>query len=156
MAPSLTPLSQAETALQSHMAAGAVAGLIPIPLVGFAALTAVQLNMLRHLAEIYSAEFSKEIAKSAIASLVGSDLSVGISLGVAKLLPGPAVAISAVSGAILGTASTYALGKVFIQHFESGNTFLTFDPSKVRAHYQELFSVSKSEHVPGRFVGIRP
>lgn len=152
----MSPLSQAQSALKSHMAAGSVAGLIPIPWFSFAALTAVQLNMLRHLAEIYSVEFSKEIAKCAIASLVGGDLSVAISLGVAKVLPGPGVAISAVSGAILATASTFALGKVFIQHFESGSTFLTFDPSKVRTHYEELFSASKSEHVPGSFLGIRP
>lgn len=152
----MSSLSHAESALQSHMAAAAVAGLIPIPWVGFTALTAVQLNMLRHFAEIYGVEFSKEIAKSAIASLVGSDLSVGISLGVAKLLPGPAVTFSAVSGALLGTASTYALGKIFIQHFESGRTFLSFDPAKVHAHYAELYSISKSENVPGNFVGIRP
>jgi hypothetical protein len=30
------------------------------------------------------------------------------------------------------------LGKVFIQHFESGGTFLTFDPMTVRAHFARL------------------
>jgi hypothetical protein len=40
---------------------------------------------------------------------------------------------------IIGGASTYALGKVFIQHFESGGTFLDFDPEKVKEHFATLY-----------------
>ena len=36
-------------------------------------------------------------------------------------------------------ASTWALGKVFIQHFESGGTFLDFNPEKVREYYKVQF-----------------
>ena len=31
---------------------------------------------------------------------------------------------------------TYALGKVFIQHFAAGGTFLSFDPEAVRDYFQ--------------------
>jgi len=41
---------------------------------------------------------------------------------------------------VLGGAVAYGLGKVFIQHFESGGTFLTFDPNKVRDYYEEMVS----------------
>ena len=37
----------------------------------------------------------------------------------------------------------YAMGQLFVQHFESGGTFLTFDPEKVRGHYAELFEEGK-------------
>ena len=40
---------------------------------------------------------------------------------------------------MLTGASTYAVGRVFIQHFESGGTFLTLDPDKVKAHYRAEF-----------------
>ncbi len=138
------------------MAAGAIAGLLPLPWISFAALTAVQLNMLRHLASIYDVSFSKEIGASAIGALVGSDFSLSLSLGIAKLLPGPSVALAVVSGGLLGSASTFALGKVFIQHFESGNTFLSFDPDKVRAHYEEQFGRATTNKEPDNFAGIRP
>lgn len=147
---------KAEQAIKRHMAAGAIAGLLPVPWAGFAALTAVQLNMLRHLASIYGVSFSKEIGASAIGALVGSDLSLTLSLGIAKLLPGPTVPLALLSGGLLGSASTYALGKVFIQHFESGNTFLTFDPEKVRAYYQEQFTRKTTNKEPDHFTGLRP
>jgi uncharacterized protein (DUF697 family) len=147
---------QAHEVIKRHMAAGAIAGLLPLPWISFAALTAVQLNMLRHLASIYDVSFSKEIGASAIGALVGSDFSLSLSLGIAKMLPGPSVALAVVSGGLLGSASTFALGKVFIQHFESGNTFLTFDPDKVRAYYQEQFGRVTTSKEPDNFAGVRP
>ena len=147
---------KADQVIKRHMAAGAIAGLLPLPWVGFAALTAVQLNMLRHLASIYGVNFSKDIGASVIGSLVGSDLSLSLSLGIAKLLPGPTVPLAVVSGGLLGSASTFALGKVFTQHFESGNTFLTFDPQKVRAYYEEQFTRATTSEEPGNFTGLRP
>ena len=40
-------------------------------------------------------------------------------------------------------ASTYAVGQVFIQHFESGGTFLDFDPDKVKAYFAEQVEKGK-------------
>lgn len=151
-----TSSAKAQQAIKRHMAAGAIAGILPLPWIGFAALTAVQLNMLRHLASIYGISFSNEIGASAIGALVGSDLSLSLSLGIAKLLPGPSLTVAVVSGGLLGSASTYALGKVFIQHFESGNTFLTFDPEKVRAYYEEQFTRVTTSKEPGNFTDLRP
>ena len=45
--------------------------------------------------------------------------------------------------AYVGGATTYAVGKVFIEHFESGGTFLDFDPEKMRDHFQELYEEGK-------------
>jgi hypothetical protein len=55
-------------------------------------------------------------------------------------------------GAILGAvtlpffagAATYAIGKVFMQHFASGGTFLDFDPDKVRGYFREQFGKGKA------------
>jgi hypothetical protein len=40
----------------------------------------------------------------------------------------------------LSSACTYAVGKVFIQHFSSGGTFLTFSPARVREYFGQLFA----------------
>ena len=37
------------------------------------------------------------------------------------------------------SVSTWALGKVFIQHFESGGTFLDFDPEEVKEYFKAQF-----------------
>jgi uncharacterized protein (DUF697 family) len=146
---------KADESIKYHMIASVVAGVVPLPWIGFASLTAIQLNMLRQLAIIYEVEFSTELGRSAIAALVSSDLGVGLSFGLAKLIPGPTVVIGAISGGCLCAASSFALGKVFVQHFESGNTFLTFDPGKVKAHYEQLFRKAMSEP-RSDFAGVRP
>jgi hypothetical protein len=43
-----------------------------------------------------------------------------------------------------GAAATYAVGQVFIQHFESGGTFLDFDPDKVREHFRQEFDRARA------------
>src|SRR5947199_2022540 len=48
------------------------AGLIPVPLVDIAAVGGVQLQMLRHLSEIYGVPFSENQGKSIIASVAGA------------------------------------------------------------------------------------
>jgi len=40
-------------------------------------------------------------------------------------------------------ATTYALAKIFIQHFESGGTFLDFEPSRVRNHFAHYYAQGK-------------
>lgn len=157
MAETATPskAALAEQSINKHMLAAAAVGVVPLPWVGLAGLAGLQLNLLRCLAKVYGVEFSTQIGKSAIGALVGSDLSVGLSLSFAKALPGPGWAVGAASGALLGAASTYALGKVFVQHFESGNTFLTFDPDKVKAYYAQQYAQGKEE-VRKSFAGLKP
>jgi len=155
MADTETNTARAGQSIKHHRLAAAAAGALPTPWVGWAALAGVQLNLLRCLANIYGVEFSAQIGKSAIGALVGSDLSIGVALGLAKALPGPGLITSMASGGLLGAASTYALGKVFVQHFESGNTFLTFDPEKVRAYYARQYEQGK-EDVRKNFAGLKP
>ena len=40
-----------------------------------------------------------------------------------------------IGGAVMFCATSYAIGKVFIEHFESGGTFLDFDPENMKAHF---------------------
>ena len=40
---------------------------------------------------------------------------------------------------VFSGAATWAIGKVFIQHFASGGTFLDFDPKKVKDYFMDLF-----------------
>ena len=53
----------------------------------------------------------------------------------AKAVPGLGTATGMISVSLLGGATTYAIGSVFVQHFESGGTLLDFEPQKMRAYF---------------------
>jgi uncharacterized protein (DUF697 family) len=114
--------------------------------------------MLHSLANLYEVEFSSQLGKEAIAALAGGGLSTLVSVNVAQVAKGLPLlgwAAGGISLALCAGASTYALGKVFIQHFESGNTLLTFDPHKVRAYYTQQLAQGRVE-IRQSFAGIRP
>jgi uncharacterized protein (DUF697 family) len=84
--------------------------------------------MIRQLARLYEVEFSQQRAESIIGSLLGVGAARSL-VGFLRFVPG----LGALGILALPSASTYALGKVFIKHFESGGTFLTFDLARAKA-----------------------
>lgn len=131
---------QADRLIRNHaIAVTAAVALVPIPLLDLPVVTAVQLNLIRSLAKLYEKPFSEQLAKSLLAALMGGSVPA-IAASLLKIIP----PIGLVGSAAAAAASTYAVGKVFFQHFESGGSFLTFDPEKVRAHYQREIENSPS------------
>ena len=123
------------------------AGLVPLPGIDIALIIGVQLRMLAKLAELYGVPFKKQAAKSAVAALMASMVQSTALGGLAyafKFTPvlGPLLGIAGL--AAVASAGTFALGKVFITHFEAGGTFLEFDPKKVRDHFRAEFEKSRS------------
>jgi uncharacterized protein (DUF697 family) len=133
--------------LRYHVWSAIGVGLVPLPLVDLAALTGVQVNLIRKLANAYGIPFLQDTVKNILSSLVGSTLPVivapGVAASVAKFIPIFGQTAGVVTMPIIGGAATYAVGKVFIQHFASGGTFLTFKPEKVKEYYQEMFTEGK-------------
>jgi uncharacterized protein (DUF697 family) len=124
------------------------AGLIPVPIADVAAVGGVQLLMLRRLSDIYGVPFSENRGKSIIASLAGSMLSASTATtgamtfgSLVKGLPGIGWAVGALSMPVLSAGATYAIGKVFIQHFASGGTLLDFNPPD----YREFIKAQKEK-----------
>ena len=136
-----TRLAQAGKVVRNYSLGNVAMGAIPLPLVDLAGMTAVQLKMLHSLSKLYDTPFSKDLAKSAISSLLGSSLPLHFagpaSVSLAKFIPFIGQGVAYATLPVFSGASTYAVGKVFIQHFESGGTFLTFDPEKVREYFEE-------------------
>lgn len=126
-------------------------GLVPIPLVDVAGVTTIQLMMVSDLAKYYDLPFSKQRGKAIIASLVGSVVpsGIGYSLGsfFFRYVPGIGPLLGAITLPAFAAASTYAVGKVFIQHLESGGTFLDFEPQEVREYFRQQFEEAKSGQV---------
>jgi len=91
--------------------------------------------MLRRLSQIYDQPFSENRGKALISSLLGAMIPTASGLGAAdalKAIPVVGTIISAFVTPTLAAGATYAIGRVFIQHFESGGSLLDFNPPDYR------------------------
>ena len=112
-----------------------VAGLVPLPIVDVLAVGGLQVQMLRRLSQIYDVEFSENRGKALIAALAGCMIPATSGMGAASALKAiPVINILAAGFVmpVLSAGATYAIGKAFIQHFESGGTLLDFNPPDYR------------------------
>jgi len=112
-----------------------VAGLVPVPVVDVLAVGALQVQMLRRLSQIYDVEFSENRGKALIAALAGCMIPATSGMGAASALKAIPVVNLLAAGfvmPVLSAGATYAIGKAFIQHFESGGTLLDFNPPDYR------------------------
>src|SRR3974390_3868617 len=108
-----------------------VAGLVPLPVVDVLAVGGLQLQMLRRLSQIYNVDFSENRGKALIAALAGSMIPATSGMGVARALKAVPVLNILAAGfvmPVLSAGATFAIGKAFVQHFESGGTLLDFNP----------------------------
>jgi len=112
-----------------------VAGLVPVPVVDVLAVGGLQLQMLRRLSQIYGVEFSENRGKALIAALAGCMIPATSGMGAASALKAVPVLNIIAAGfvmPVLSAGATYAIGKAFVQHFESGGTLLDFNPPDYR------------------------
>ena len=91
---------EADAIVNNDMLLAMGVGVIPIPLVDFLGVTAVQLRMMRRLSELYKTPFSKSDSHALISALVGGALPAYSAMPVASL-----VRWIPVVGWTLGTAS---------------------------------------------------
>ena len=141
------PKDEGGKIIRNHVLVSLGVGLIPLPVVDLVGITGVQLNMLRRLSKTYEVPFSEHKVKNILTSLIGGGVSLPISgafFSLVKFVPILGSTIGAVSLPITAGAVTYAVGKVFHQHFASGGTFLSFDPDKVRDYYAEMLREGKT------------
>lgn len=128
---------------KNHILASMGVGLIPLPLVDMVALVGIQLDMINKLSSEYEVPFRKDIGKSVITSLMGGFLPTalgGALSSMIKFIPLVGQTTGAVTMPVVAGAATYAVFKVFVQHLESGGTFLDLDPSKVKSYFSEQFA----------------
>ncbi|PLX85040.1 MAG: GTPase [Desulfuromonas sp.] len=139
----LGPQGKAMRALQKRVLAASAAGLIPSPFIDLAMIGSIQLELIRALAKIYQVPYRKSLGKSLLAGLTGGVVPVfgAPTVGsLLKLVPVVGMSAAALSVSALGAATTYAVGRTFIMHFETGGTLLDFDVRTMRAHFRREFA----------------
>jgi len=131
-APAISPAAQqfaakrrtlARKIVERHRNYAAVGGLVPLPIVTVAGVTAINLRMVKQLSDLYGVPFQRDRSRAIIVGLIGGAVPTGLGVTTASTLafviPGPALVGLAVS-AITAGAMTRGIGLVFVEHFETG------------------------------------
>ncbi|GAB4216267.1 MAG: hypothetical protein OHK0012_18200 [Synechococcales cyanobacterium] len=134
---------ESERIIRSHVLWAMGAGLIPIPFVDFAAVTAIQLDMLKDLAALYGVDYNRSSGKALVSALTGTTFaSIGASL--VKAIPGLGSVLGGVSMSLMSGASTYAVGQVINQALSTSGSLEHVDLSIARQAYEEAFEQGKA------------
>ncbi len=122
----------------------AAAGIIPVPYVDLVALSAVQFKMVRDLASVYSIKSEEKVIRSLVATVLGSlaptVLSTSLVGSSLKLIPGYGSLLGSASVSAFSAAATYAIGKVFVRHFENGGTLKNFSAKNIEDELKQEFA----------------
>ncbi len=131
-----------EPIIHSHMIYSMTAGAIPIPLADIAAVTAIQMDMLRQIAGVYSVSWDENKGKNLASAIMGAAAArLGASL--IKSLPGVGTLIGLGSQIILSGASTYALGYIFDRHYSEGGTLSDVNIDSMKKLYASMLEKGK-------------
>lgn len=126
---------QADNQIKNHVFAATMLGLVPLPLFDLALLIGNQVAMVHGLSRLYGVPFDKLRTRAVITSLLAGSAPVlsvvGLSSG-AKLVPGIGTLFGSGSVALGGGALTYAVGQVFLRHFEGGGNLFDMDIKNMR------------------------
>jgi uncharacterized protein (DUF697 family) len=134
---------EAEKIIRSHVLWAIGGGLIPLPLVDFAAVTAIQLEMLQQLANLYEVNYSQNVGKTFVSALTGTTLaSLGASM--VKAIPGIGSILGGASMSVMSGASTYAVGQVAINIFSDSGSLLDFNIENAKKAYESAYKKGKS------------
>lgn len=136
-------IESADKIIRNHIVWSMGAGLIPVPIADFFAVSAIQLDMVRQMCKLYEVDFKETEGKAVISSMTGSGLARLGARAAIKFIPGIGSVVGGMTMAVLSGASTYALGEVFKKHFETGGTFLDFDVDRLTKMYKEKFEKGK-------------
>ncbi len=138
---------QNDLTISQHVTAATGAGFIPLPLADLAVVSGIQLDLLYRLCRLHGTPFTRQAARGVLTSLLGGAVpglqSAFFASSGLKFIPGVGSAASFFATPVLAGASTYAVGRVFAEHLETGGTLLTFDAQKMKAHFEQAFQDGK-------------
>ncbi|HQT21516.1 MAG: hypothetical protein B7X86_01160 [Sphingobacteriales bacterium 17-39-43] len=134
-------VKKTETIIKNHVLIAMGFGAVPIPFVDMAGITATQISMISKLAAEYQVQFSHELGKTVLVSLLSGvgaqSLATGTLGSLVKAIPLVGSIVGAVTYSAIGGSTTYAVGKVFARHFEMGGNLLNFKASDAKSYFKE-------------------
>lgn len=135
---------KANSIVKRHIVGSMAAGVILIPGVDALAVVGFQVKMLHSLCSLYGIPFSEKAGRSIVSSLIGglgaSAMARGTFGSLVKFVPIVGPLVGSVAMPIFAGATTYAVGKIFIRHFEGGGSIVNFSAERVRKDFMDLYN----------------
>jgi uncharacterized protein (DUF697 family) len=135
--------SRAMKVVKSWSQWSVAAGFVPVPFVDIALVSGIQIKMIYDLCQIYNVPFKKEAAIAYASGLVGGSLTAGAAQVVGSIALKAVPYVDQLVQPTFAFATTYAMGYVFVKHFENAGTMASFDSSKMNLYFHEQFEKSK-------------
>lgn len=132
-----------ERVIREHVVWAAGAGLVPIPVLDFVVVSAIQSDLIKQLCTLYGVSYEEGTGKIWIGALTGGVVAQ-IGASAIKLLPGIGSLLGGVSMSVASGASTYAVGKVIEQHLQAGGTMGNLDINAAKRVYEQQYEQGKS------------
>ncbi len=134
--------AEAEKIVKNHVMWAMGGGLVPLPFLDLAAVTAVQLGMFKQLTELYGVDFDKASTSSLISALTGSTFAK-LGASVLKAIPGVGSILGGLSMSLMSGASTFAIGQVAIAQLSGAGGLMDMDMDKAKDMYADFFEKGK-------------
>ncbi len=138
----MTEENKIESIIKEHVMYAMTAGAIPVPVADFVAVSAIQLDMIKQIAEAHGADYDANRGKSLASSLMGTAVS-RIGSSIIKAIPGVGTLAGIGSQVILSGASTYAMGKILDSHLAGRGTLDNFTLDGMKSQYKDLLKSGK-------------
>lgn len=132
----------AERVIKQHVIWSVGAGLVPVPVVDFVAVTGIQVDLIRQLCVLHGVRFDESTGKVWVGALTGGAVA-RIGASAIKAIPGIGSLLGGLSMSIASGASTYAVGQVVRRHLEAGGTMQNFDVDDARRRYDDAYEKGK-------------
>ena len=142
-------IDRASEVISNYVKWSAAAGAVPVPLLDTVALAVVQAKMLMDLSELYDQKLNRDAAEALVSVLLGALLptaATGVLLGsTIKYAPVVGTIAGMATMAALGSAATYAVGKVFARHLIKGGKVSEFSAEAIKAELKAEFNDAKTK-----------
>ena len=155
---------QAQQVVSGYTKGAVAVGLLPVPVADTLLISGLQLKMLQQIAHLYDQKLADSKRKVVFGSILTAIVPLTLRNQLAswlKVVPVAGSLVGLLGMSTFAGASTWAIGQVFIQHYESGGTLLDFDPDKMKSYYRDQFKrgekMVKSQITNSAdYVGVKP
>jgi uncharacterized protein (DUF697 family) len=131
-----------DSIISAHVVYAMTAGAIPVPVADIVAVSAIQYDMIKQIAEAYKVKYDSEKGKALATALAGATASrIGASF--IKAIPGVGTFLGIGSQMLMAGATTYALGRIFDSHFSGNKNLDSFHVESMKNQYREFLAKGK-------------
>lgn len=140
---SISRRQQANNIIESYVPWAIATTGLSLPLIDMVVTISMQMRMLSKLSELYHVPFKRNAAQGAIIALMFGSMQSILGMNViafSRLIPIIGALANIAVAPTMAAASTYAIGQVFVNHFECGGTYLNFRSSAKKIEYKRHFT----------------